>query len=67
MNNTILSIIRHALTFVGGLLVTKGLLSETTVVEVSGALTTAIGLTWGGGDEYRAEQAAKKAGTTPAA
>ena len=67
MNNTILSIIRHALTFVGGLLVTKGLLSETTVVEVSGALTTAIGLTWGAVDEYRAEQAAKKAGTTPAA
>ena len=35
MNNTILSIIRHALTFVGGLLVTKGLISDGTANEVA--------------------------------
>ena len=67
MNNTILSIIRHALTFVGGLLVTKGLISDGTANEVAGAVTTTIGLLWGAVDEYRAEQAAKKAGTAPAA
>ena len=67
MKNTILSILRHGLTFAGGLLVTKDLLSDSTANEVAGAVTTTIGLLWGAVDEYRAEQAAKKAGTTPAA
>ncbi len=61
MKNTILSILRHALTFGGGLLVTKGLISDGTANEVAGAISTAIGLIWGAVDEYRAEQAAKKA------
>lgn len=67
MKNTILSILRHGLTFVGGLLVTKGLLSDGTANEVAGALTTTVGLIWGAVDEYLAEKAAKQAGATPAA
>jgi hypothetical protein len=59
MNNTIQSIIRHALTFGGGILVTKGLLSEGTVAELAGALSSLVGLIWGAVDEYRAEKAAK--------
>lgn len=66
MKNTILSVIRHALTFVGGLLVTKGLLSDGTATELTGSLATTIGLLWGAIDEYRAEQADKSAGTPTA-
>ena len=67
MKNTILSILRHGLTFVGGLLVTKGLLSDGTANEVAGALTTTVGLIWGAVDEYLAEKSAKQSGTTPSA
>lgn len=67
MKNTILSILRHGLTFAGGLLVTKGLLSDGTANEVAGALTTTVGLIWGAVDEYLAEKAAKQSGATPAA
>ena len=42
----ILSIIRHTLTFVGGVLITKGLIDEGMVNELSGASLTLIGGIW---------------------
>jgi len=59
MNNTIQSIIRHILTFGGGILVARGLVSETVMTELAGALSGVIGLIWGAFDEYKAEKAAK--------
>jgi hypothetical protein len=42
----ILGIIRHALTFIGGILVIKGITTETVSNEVIGTLITAIGAVW---------------------
>ena len=42
----ILGIVRHVLTFVGGFLITKGLVDETFVTEIVGALSTIIGSVW---------------------
>jgi hypothetical protein len=39
-------LVRHALTFVGGILVMKGLIDESAWTEVSGALLTLIGGIW---------------------
>jgi hypothetical protein len=43
----ILSIIRHTLTFVGGVLVTKGLIDEAMATEIVGGLMTLVGTIWG--------------------
>ena len=59
MKDTILSIIRHTLTFGGGFLVAKGLLSDSTIATAIPAVVTAIGAVWGAYDEYRAAKAAK--------
>ena len=42
----VLGILRHTLTFVGGILVAKGLVDESTFVELSGALITLVGGLW---------------------
>lgn len=42
----ILGIIRHALTFVGGILVTKGLIDDGMVTELVGGAVTLIGGIW---------------------
>ena len=42
----ILGIIRHTLTFAGGLLVMKGLVDETIVSEVIGGVMTLTGTIW---------------------
>ena len=42
----ILGLVRHLLTFVGGFLITKGIIDETTSVEAIGAITTLIGTIW---------------------
>jgi len=42
----VLGIIRHALTFVGGILIIKGLASEAMTQEVIGAVLTAVGSIW---------------------
>jgi len=42
----VLGMIRHALTFIGGVLVIKGLSNETNVEETIGAVMTAIGFLW---------------------
>jgi hypothetical protein len=42
----VLGIIRHALTFIGGILVIKGITTEAVSNEVIGAVITAVGSVW---------------------
>lgn len=42
----ILGLVRHTLTFVGGILVAKGLVSEGVVTDVVGAVLTLVGSLW---------------------
>lgn len=42
----VLGIVRHTLTFVGGLLIMKGLASELLVNEIIGATMTVVGGIW---------------------
>jgi hypothetical protein len=42
----VLGIIRHTLTFVGGILIIKGIATEAMTEEVIGAVITAIGAVW---------------------
>jgi len=42
----VLGIVRHALTFVGGIVVMKGLVDETTVTEIIGGVITLTGTIW---------------------
>ena len=42
----VLGIIRHTLTFVGGILLMKGIMDETTWTELSGSAMTLIGAIW---------------------
>jgi hypothetical protein len=41
-----LGIVRHALTFVGGVLVTQGILDDAMFMELFGAVMTLIGGVW---------------------
>jgi len=41
-----LGIIRHTLTFFGGLLIMKGIVDEAMVAELSGAVMTLVGGVW---------------------
>jgi hypothetical protein len=42
----ILGIVRHALTFIGGIVVMKGLVDETMVTEIIGGVMTVVGAVW---------------------
>lgn len=42
----VLGIVRHALTFVGGILVLKGFTTDVAFLEISGLITTAVGAVW---------------------
>lgn len=42
----VLGVIRHVLTFVGGILVTKGVIDDASSAEAIGAITTLIGTIW---------------------
>jgi hypothetical protein len=42
----VLGIIRHALTFVGGILVMRGIVDETIVTEIVGGVMTLTGAVW---------------------
>jgi len=42
----VMGFIRHALTLAGGVLVTKGVVDETQVLEAVGAIITLIGFAW---------------------
>jgi hypothetical protein len=42
----LLGIVRHGLTFIGGLLLMKGLVDEAVLSEISGAVITLTGAVW---------------------
>jgi hypothetical protein len=42
----ILGIVRHTLTFVGGILITKGLVDDVMAAEIIGGIMTLIGSIW---------------------
>ena len=42
----VLGVIRHSLTFAGGILVAKGILEQGLLTEIVGGLMTAIGGIW---------------------
>ena len=42
----VLGIIRHSLTFIGGILLMKGLIDEATWTEISGSAMTLVGTVW---------------------
>jgi hypothetical protein len=42
----VLGILRHTLTFVGGILLMKGIIDESTWTEISGSALTLIGTIW---------------------
>lgn len=46
MKETVLGVIRHILTFVGGYMVAKGIIDEAASVELIGGLVTVIGAVW---------------------
>ena len=42
----VLGLLRHVLTFVGGILIAKGLVDEGQVTELAGGLMTIVGTVW---------------------
>ena len=44
--DVVMGIIRHGLTFVGGYLIAKGMISDAAAAEISGLVMTAIGTIW---------------------
>lgn len=44
---SVLSVVRHILTFAGGYLVTKGIVDEGTLNELIGGIITVGGIVWG--------------------
>lgn len=46
MKEKVLGILRHALTFAGGLAVAKGLIEESMLQEVIGGVVTLVGAIW---------------------
>lgn len=46
MKEQVLGLIRHTLTFVGGIAVAKGLIDGAVVPEILGAIVTLIGSIW---------------------
>jgi hypothetical protein len=50
----ILGIVRHALTFIGGIVVMKGLIDEATLTEIIGGVITLAGTIWSVIDKNKA-------------
>ena len=55
MNDKLLGIIRHGLTFVGGVLVTQGVIDDALFAELFGAAMTLIGGVWSIIDKNKTE------------
>jgi len=58
MKEKTLGIIRHALTFLGGVLVTQGVIDDSLFAELFGAAMTIIGGVWSVIDKNKAEKSA---------
>lgn len=58
MKEKTLGIIRHALTFLGGVLVTQGVIDDSLFAELFGASMTIIGGVWSVIDKNKAEKSA---------
>ena len=54
LKEQIFGIIRHGLTFIGGLLVMKGLLSDPIWEEITGGVMTLVGAIWSIVDKNKA-------------
>lgn len=52
--SVVMGIIRHALTFVGGFLIAKGMIDEASASEISGLVMTAVGTIWAIVDKIQA-------------
>ena len=50
----VLGIIRHTLTFVGGIVIARGLVDETVVTEIIGGVVTLVGAIWSIVDKNKA-------------
>ena len=50
----ILGIVRHGLTFIGGIIIMKGLVDEATVTEIIGGIITLTGTIWSVIDKNKA-------------
>jgi hypothetical protein len=46
MKDQVLGLIRHALTFVGGIIVAKGLVDDVLFQEIAGGVMTLVGAVW---------------------
>lgn len=57
IKETVLSLLRHALTFVGGYYVGKGIISNDILQDLIVTVPAAIGAIWGAVDEYKAANA----------
>jgi len=42
----VLGLVRHGLTFIGGIVLSKGLIEESTLAEIIGSISTLIGAIW---------------------
>ena len=50
----VMGIIRHGLTFVGGILIMKGIIDESTSQEIIGSAISLVGLVWSVVDKNKA-------------
>jgi hypothetical protein len=50
----VLGIVRHTLTFVGGIVIARGLVDETVVTEIIGGVVTLVGAIWSIVDKNKA-------------
>jgi hypothetical protein len=50
----VIGIIRHGLTFVGGILIMKGIIDESTSQEIIGSAISLVGLVWSVVDKNKA-------------
>jgi hypothetical protein len=49
----VLGIVRHILTFIGGVVVAKGIVNESQLLEICGAIMTIIGSVWSVADKRK--------------
>ena len=55
----IMGIIRHVLTFVGGIVVAKGFADEAFIMEITGGIITLVGGIWSIVSKIKSEEEAK--------